>query len=99
MRLPADWGSDDCSPPAVRVVIPTIPKDLTAEQATDLLSEIWASALPDSVKVKLAQQVDYRLAEAAGNHQQPQSVSAGVSFNGASPDEVMRGLKKLAEQR
>jgi len=79
---------------------PTNPKDLTVEQATALLAEIWASeVLPDHAKARLSQQIDYRLEEAAGKGQQPQSVVAGVFFNGASPDEVMTGLKALAAQR
>ena len=80
--------------------LPQIPKDLTVDQATALLAEIWANdALPDHAKAKLAQQIDYRLAEAAGKGQQPHSVVAGVFFNGASPDQVMAGLKKMADQR
>ncbi len=80
---------------------PTNPKDLTVEQATALLAEIWANdVLPDHAKGKLLQQINYRLDEAAGKgQQQPRSVGAGVFFNGASPDEVMRQLKALAAQR
>jgi len=80
---------------------PTNPKDLTVEQATALLAEIWASeVLPDHAKARLSQQIDYRLEEAAGKVQPPTvKQSAGVFFNGASPDEVMRQLKALAAQR
>ena len=82
-------------------LLPQIPKDLTVDQATALLAEIWASdVLPDHAKARLSQQIDYRLEEAAGKVQPPTvKESAGVFFNGASPDEVMRQLKALAAQR
>ena len=98
--MPTLIPDDDNRPSTLEFcAIPTIPRTLDAEQATALLAEIWAGALPDAVKVKLAQQVDYRLAEAAGIGLQPHSVSAGVSFNGASPDEVQRQLRALKAQR
>ena len=90
---------DNDSPTTIGMcLLPQIPKDLTAEQAAALLAEIWASdVLPDHAKARLSQQIDYRLAEAAGKVQpQPQSGGASVFFNGASPDEVMRQLKALA---
>ncbi len=90
---------DDDSPTTIEGCrLPQIPKDLTVEQAAVLLAEIWASdVLPDHAKARLSQQIDYRLDEAAGKgQQQPRSVVAGVFFNGASPDEVMRQLKALA---
>lgn len=99
--MPTMTPDDDNRPTNLEMcLLPRIPKDLTAEQADALRAEIWANdALPDHAKAKLAQHIDYRLAEAAGKGQRPQTVSAGVSFNGASPDEVMRGLKALAAQR
>jgi len=93
---------DDDRPSTIEgCLVPQIPKDLTADQAAALLAEIWANeVLPDHAKAKLSQQIDYRLAEAAGKVQPPTvKESAGVFFNGASPDEVMRGLKALAAQR
>ena len=92
---------DNDSPTTIGMcLLPQIPKDLTAEQAAVLWAEISASdVLPDHAKGKLLQQINYRLEEAAGKGQPPRSVVAGVFFNGASPDEVMRGLKALAAQR
>ncbi len=92
---------DDNRPTNIEMcLLPRIPKDITVDQATALLAEIWANdALPDHAKAKLAQQIDYRLEEAAGKRQPPRSVSAGVFFTGADPDEVMRQLKALADQR
>ena len=95
---------DDDSPTTTTLEfcsVPRVPEHLTVEQATALRAEIWASdGLPDHAKARLSQQIDYRLEEAAGKvQQQPQSVSAGVLFCGAQPDEVMRQLKALADQR
>lgn len=80
--------------------IPQIPKDLSREEADALWAEIAASDIPDRAKGKLLQQINDRLEDAAGKgRQQPQSVSAGVIFCGASPDEVQHGLKALAARR
>ena len=92
---------DDDRPTAIEICqLPRIPADLTVEQADALRAEIWASdSLPDSAKVKLAQQINYRLAEAAGKGQQPRAVSSGVFFNGAQPDEVQRQLRAMKAHR
>ncbi len=79
--------------------IPRVPEGLSAEEAASLWAAISASDIPDHAKGKLRQQIDFRLAEAAGKIQPAPATSPGICFDGASPDEVMRGLKKLAEQR
>lgn len=99
--MPTMIPDDDNRPTTIEGCgLPHIPRDITGEQAAALLAEVWANdALPDHAKAKPAQQIDHRLEEAAGKGPQPAAVVAGVFFNGASPDEVMRGLKALAAHR
>jgi len=77
-------------------LIPRIPEGLSVEEAAELWRAIAASELPDHAKARLFEQIE----AAAGKRQpQPRSVVAGVLFCGAGPDEVMRQLKRLADQR
>ena len=82
-------------------LIPRVPEHISAEQASALWAAIADGGLPDRVKGRLLEQINFRVAEAGKGQPQPQSVVAGggVVFNGAQPDEVMRGLKALADQR
>ncbi len=79
---------------------PTIPPDLTAEQASAMWAEVEASeALPDHVKEALGQRLNQRLDEIAGRSQPPRPVEviAGVFFIGATPEEVERERKSLSK--